>query len=196
MTLETLTHPNVTVDETSPSSYATRTLTVDFLFLDREDCERCSGTDDALRDAIEAVAALLARLDVEIVVRTVHVETETAARRSRLEISPTIRIDGRDIQPDYLESACESCGDLCSCNGLCEGGAGIGCRVWRYRGEEYTTPPVELIIEALLRGAVSERPPAYRSPETRNYRLSDDLQAFFGNAPGSDDIEDGLESCC
>lgn len=93
MTSSELSQPNVTVKEASPASYATRTLTVDFLFLDRVDCERCSGAEESLRDAIEAVADLLARLGVEIVVRNVHVEDEAAARRTRLKISPTIRID-------------------------------------------------------------------------------------------------------
>lgn len=189
-----LTHPNVTVEDPSPASYATRTLTVDFLFLDREDCERCSATDDSLRDAIEAVADLLARLGVEIVVRNVHVEDEAAARRTRLEISPTIRIDGRDVQPDYLESACESCGERCGCGGRCADG--ISCRVWLYRGEEYTTPPVELIVKALLRVAVSARPPTDLSREATDYRLSDDLRKFFGtSAPVSDDAEGGHGSC-
>lgn len=197
MTSNELSQPNVTVEEASPASYATRTLTVDFLFLDREDCERCSGAEESLRDAIEAVADLLARLGVEIVVRNVHVEDEAAARRTRLEISPTIRIDGRDVQPEYAESACESCGDLCGCGGRCADGDGVSCRVWLYRGEEYTTPPVELIVEALLRGALSARPPANPPQETTDYRLSDDLGRFFGNSPSvSNDAEGGHSSCC
>ncbi len=54
-----------------------------------------------------------------------------------------------------------------------------------YRGEEYTTPPAELIVEALLRSVVSTRPPANPSRETTGYRFSDDLGEFFDGVSGS-----------
>lgn len=178
-------HANVTVESVSPAEYATRTVTVDFLYLDREECTRCRDTDDVLADAIDQVAGLLSQLSVEVDVRTVHVESEVAARQVGLAVSPTVRVNGRDVQPDYAVSTCESCGDLCDC------GEDVDCRLWHYRGQDHETPPVELFVEALLRGAVvgGQKPTA---EPTRDEPLPANLQRFFG----SDRDENQSDGCC
>lgn len=78
-----------------------------------------------------------------MVVRKIHVQSEKQARQLGFISSPTIRINGRDIQLDVKESLCESCGDLC--------GEDVNCRVWVYQGKEYTAPPKAMIIDAVLR---------------------------------------------
>lgn len=144
---------NVSVDSVSPDEYAARTVTVDLLYLDREECPRCRGTEAKLDEAIGRIAPLLADLDVEITLRTVHVDSEPAARVTGLTVSPTIRVDGRDVQPEPLVSGCEDCGDLGDCD------EEIDCRMWRYRGGEHTTPPAELLVEEILRGALASQAP-------------------------------------
>lgn len=141
---------NVIVDETEPDAYARRLLTVDFLFLDRERCGRCIGTGEALEAALDRIADLLDDLGVEVVVRHVHVDSAAAARQTDLEVSPTVRTDGQDVQPDWTASPCESCEVSPSDDRL-------ECRDWRYRGRTHATPPVELLIEALLRRALEHR---------------------------------------
>jgi len=56
-----------------------------------------------------------------------------------------IRINGRDIAAETLESHCDSCTNLCGCD------EGTSCRVWRYQGQEYAEAPVGLVAEAILR---------------------------------------------
>ncbi len=184
MSALSVSNPNVTVEERSADEHARRTLTVDFLYLDREVCSRCRGTEAALEDALERVAPLLADIGVDVAVRTVHVQSAADARRVGLEVSPTIRVDGRDLQPEYRESTCESCGDLCDCEG------GVDCRMWTYDGREHTTPPVELLLEGLLRAAVDSGPTAPSRSETDD-RLPENLERFFaGASPDSADETD------
>ena len=63
----------------------------------------------------------------------------------RFVSSPTIRINDVDIAFELRESSCgsEACVDGC--------GDHVDCRVWVFGGREYTEPPVELIVDAILR---------------------------------------------
>ncbi|MFC6824540.1 DUF2703 domain-containing protein [Halopelagius fulvigenes] len=185
-------HPNVSVEAVTPESSANRTVTVEFLYLDRERCERCGDTEASLREAVDAAATPLDELGVDIALRYVHVESEADARRVRLETSPTVRIDGRDVQPNYRESECDSCGELCDCDIRC-GEDGIGCRVWSYRGEEYEAAPVGLLLAAILRAAVGADSPV--RPDAP-HRLPENLRNFFGGDAEADAAEERRTSCC
>ncbi len=163
----------VSIVQPPAEAYARRTVTVDFLYLDNTSCERCIGTEAALETALERLEPILEAFDVTITVREIHVSTLEIADATQLAVSPTIRIDGTDIQPAYLENTCESSADLCA------GEGGVTCRLWRYRGEQYTTPPVELLLEALVQAVVPTRRQGTDSPETDAYRLSSNVKEFF-----------------
>ncbi|MFC7026461.1 DUF2703 domain-containing protein [Halomicroarcula sp. GCM10025710] len=139
----------VSVIQPPAEGYTRRTVTVDFLYLDNESCERCMGTEDALQAALERIESIFESLNVGITVRDIHVSTLDAAEATQLAVSPTIRINGRDIQPDYIENTCDSCGDLCACEG------DVDCRLWRYRGKEHSTAPIGLIVESLVQAITS-----------------------------------------
>ena len=191
MTIELTPRENVTVEELPAEEYATTTLTVDFLYLDLETCERCRGTERALDAALEEIAGVLETLSVEVAVRKIHVADEAAARRTELEVSPTVRIDGRDVQPEYTTSACDCRpgGDCCGDGDRSDDTPVVSCRDWRYRGETHSRPPVALLLEELLRAALAERESADGHDVTDQYRLPENLQRFF------EDSSDGsLES--
>ena len=95
--------------------------------------------DEALAD----VAKVLEATNVEVTVNKINVKTEEQAIRLKFESSPTIRINGRDIQLEVRESSCKSCSDL--------SGEQTDCRIWVYKEQEYNTPPKAMIIEAILR---------------------------------------------
>jgi len=120
-----------------------RRITIDFLYLDLDVCERCQDTDTSLDEALAEVARVLEMTGVEVRVNKVNVINEELARAYRFVSSPTIRVNGRDIQMEVKESLCESCGDLC--------GDEVDCRVWVYQGREYTAPPRAMIVEAILK---------------------------------------------
>jgi hypothetical protein len=138
-------------------------ITIDFLFLDLSVCTRCQGAESSLEEALKDVSNVLDATGTDVEINKVNVNTEELAVKYKFKTSPTIRVNGRDIQMDYKESLCESCGDLC--------GDEVDCRVWIYQGNEYTEPPKAMIIEGILKTVYSgdlgyaKKEPEYVIPE-------------------------------
>lgn len=144
-------------------------ITIDFLFLDLSVCTRCQGAESNLDEALKDVSHVLQATGTDVVINKVNVNTEELAVKYQFLTSPTIRVNGRDIQMEYKESLCESCGDLC--------GDEVDCRVWIYQGNEYTEPPKAMIIEGILKevyGGSSNS--SYKEDE---YVVPDNLKHFY-----------------
>jgi hypothetical protein len=154
-----------------------RTLRIEFLFLDLTTCTRCRGADGSLDAALEVVEATLAAAGVEVEVDKVLVASAAQARALRFVSSPTIRVDGLDVALELRESSCgsEACTDGC--------GEQIACRVWVWRGEEYTEPPVAMIVDAVLRGAYGGALADTERPQSEAYVLPENLARFFAAKP-------------
>lgn len=145
-----------------------RVITIDFLYLDLNVCIPCQGTDSSLDEALEEVSKVLEATGVEVVINKIHVTTEKQAAELKLLSSPTIRINGQDIQLEVKESLCPSCGDLC--------GGDIDCRVWVYQGKEYVVPPKAMIVEAILKNVYGGKEVI---PVNKPYVMPDNLKRFF-----------------
>lgn len=145
-----------------------RSIIIDFLYLDVTVCERCQGTDKNLDEALYEVSNILKSTNIDVIVNKVNVNTEELAIKYKFLTSPTIRINGADIQMDYKESLCESCGDLC--------GDSVDCRVWIYQGKEYTEPPKAMIIESILKAVYGG---SSLNQDIREYRLPENLKKFY-----------------
>ena len=149
-----------------------RHLDIDFLYLDLSACERCQDTESSLEEAIEEIARILEATGVEVALNKIHVTSEEQAVALGFLVSPTIRVNSRDIQMNFRESLCESCSALCECEG------GVSCREWEYQGQWYTAPPKGLIIEAILKevyGGVGEG----RELSQKAEEAPDNLKRFF-----------------
>ncbi len=120
-------------------------IDIELLALDLNSCTRCVGTLDHIEKAIDIIQPVMEVMETQVNVKRIVVESEKQARRYQFVTSPTVRINGKDIAFETLESECESCTDLCGCD------EGASCRVWRYRGEEYTEAPVGLVVDSILR---------------------------------------------
>ena len=163
--------------ETMPQS---RKLVIDLLYLDLSVCDRCQGTDQSLDDAVFEVAKVLETANIEVTLNKIHITSEEQAIALRFLSSPTIRVNGRDIQLEAHENKCEACGDLC--------GDDVDCRVWVYQGQEYTIPPKAMIIEAILReafGGVNSENPIKQA----EYKLPENLKNFFSSLQSKDKPE-------
>lgn len=155
----------------SPATEETenRRIVIDFLYLDVAVCTWCKGTEASLNEALSDVTSVLQAGGVEVVVNRIHVDSEEKAEQLRFASSPTIHVNGRDIQLDGKESKCESCGDLC--------GDDVDCRVWVYQGKEYTSPPKAMIIDAILREVYGSSNQT-ADPQDK-FVVPDNLKKFF-----------------
>lgn len=162
-------------------------IDVDFLFLDLNTCIRCVGTNENLEIAIDRVEQLLMLTGAQLNVNKVLIDSEEKARANQFITSPTIRVNGRDIALETKESRCDSCTDLCGCE------EGTECRIWVYRGQEYTEAPVAMIVEALLQEVYGmPQKPAITS--VKYDEVPENLQNFF--AGQATQVANRSSSCC
>ena len=163
------------------------TLRIDFLFLDLTTCTRCLAADRNLAAALEVVGEVLEAAGVEVEVGKILVKSAEHARALRFMSSPTIRVDGHDVALELRESSCgsEACTDGC--------GDQIACRVWVHRDQEYTDPPVAMIVAAIL-GHVYGGAPAPGASKPEPYALPENLARFFSARTRSADFK--RSACC
>ncbi len=162
-----------------------RRIIIDFLYLDLSICTRCQGTDTSLDDALKEVSKVLEATGVEVVVNKVNVTSEELANAHKFLSSPTIRVNGRDIQMEVKESLCESCGDLC--------GDEVDCCVWVYQGKEYTVPPKAMIIEAILKEVYGGNDNKQAEQE---YIMPENLKRFYVAINEKNQNKKTGNSCC
>ncbi len=146
-----------------------RKIVIDFLFLDLNVCTRCQGADDSLDQAINEVSKILESTGIDVVVNKINVISKELALQYQFLSSPTIRVNGNDIQMEIKESLCESCGDLC--------GDEVDCRVWTYQGQEFSVPPKAMISEGILKEVFGNSD--YIASSGNDYVLPENLKNFY-----------------
>lgn len=144
-------------------------IVIDFLYLDLTTCERCQGAESSLDEAIKDVASVLNAAGYDVKVNKVNISSEELAKEYKFLSSPTIRINGVDIALEVKESECKECGDLC--------GDSVDCRVWEYEGIEYTEPPKEMIINAILKAVYGGQ--SISKSSEMEYTVPENLRVFF-----------------
>lgn len=137
---------------TPATTTPTRTLQIEFLFLDLDTCTRCRATDATLLEAIARARPALDAAGVAVNITKTLVGSEAQAQALGFVSSPTIRINGVDIAGELVESACDNCSETCACNG------GVDCRDWLWQGQRSHEPPLGLIVEAIMRHAGGANP--------------------------------------
>ena len=163
------------MDAAPPALEARRTVAIDFLFLDLSTCGRCLRTGANVEAALAALGDVLQATGTPVELRKIHVQSVEQARELEFVSSPTIRVNGRDIASEALES---ECGDGCGC------GPGASCRVWLHAGREHTAAPVAMIVDAVLAEVYAgtarvDSPPA-------PYELPDNLARVFAARDAAD----------
>jgi NAD-dependent dihydropyrimidine dehydrogenase PreA subunit len=106
---------------------ATKTVLVEYLYLDLQTCERCVGTDQELGEVIMSLTPALALAGYSIDYRKIEMTTRELAIQHRFLSSPTIRVNGQDICASVSENDCGCCGEI--------SGTQVDCRVFEYGGE-------------------------------------------------------------
>lgn len=153
-------------------------LKIELLALDLDTCDRCRDTDRNLETALSLIQGKLEARGVSVRLERRHVTSEAEAVALGMEISPTIRVNGHDIQLEWGSSTCGACSDLA--------GDAVPCRTWQWQGGEHNEAPVEMIIEAFMRAASEP----VVSPTGSNARVSgkasEPIRRFFA----------GPNQCC
>lgn len=153
-------------------------LSIEYLYLDLNTCERCVGTDAVLDEVVEVLRPALELAGYEVDYQKHEMETAQMAEQYHFISSPTIRVNGRDIFGEVYESECDCCSDIA--------GTDVDCRVFQYQGETYTVPTKEMLASAILSHLDSQ--PAC-SCET--YVLPENLKRFYDGKAKKNE-----ESCC
>jgi hypothetical protein len=144
-------------------------LIIDFLYLDLSVCGRCQGTEKNLDEAISGASAVLKAAGFDIVVNKINISSKELAEKYQFISSPTIKVNGKDIELEVKESCCQECGDLCGDN--------VNCRVWLHEGVEYNEPPKAMIINAIFKEIYGGR--KTDTIKKSDYVLPENLQVFF-----------------
>lgn len=147
-----------------------RLLNIQYMYLDLFLCERCRETEKNLNEAVEELSGILGSTGIELKIEKIHVQKEEQARQLGFISSPTIRINGYDLQPEVEESLCQCCSQLCD--------EDVDCRIWTYAGRVYDVPPKPMIIEAILKEAYCNRGESL-AQKSLPANIPENLQRFF-----------------
>lgn len=110
------------------------------------DCPWCVKTKDLIRKSLEELA-------IKADIKEILIDSDEKARKYNFAGSPTIRINGKDIQEGISKGRCLPCEELAEqTKGITEfvkQECGCGCRLYSYKGKQYPYPPKEMIKEAI-----------------------------------------------
>jgi Domain of unknown function (DUF2703) len=141
---------------------------VDLIFLEvdmarsrKGSCQACDVAKYQLGKALSAVEPMLREVDVELRVNEMLVSTEDQAKRLRFRGSPTLRIGHVEVAPEHVPDKEE--------------------RLWKWRDRAYATPPVGLLVEAILRGTAG--PETDAAPALQRYEVPDYLASYLQKEP-------------
>jgi len=110
------------------------------------DCPWCVKTKRLIRESLR-------ELEVKADVKEILIDSEEKSRKYKFVGSPTVRINGKDIQEKLNKGRCLPCEELtestkettefvkkeCKC----------GCRVYIYKDKQYPYPPKEMLKEVI-----------------------------------------------
>ena len=149
-------------------SDAKKNMTVEYLYLDLETCDRCIGTDSILEEVIQTLTPALEMAGFEVEYRKIEMTTAKIAEQYKFLSSPTIRVNGQDICSSVAENSCGCCSDI--------SGTDVNCRVFAYNGETYEVPPKEMLAEAVLHAVFGQ---VATGCSCGSYVLPENLREFY-----------------
>ena len=125
-----------------------RVMKVQLLYI--LDCPWCVKTEELVKESLE-------ELGVKAEVEEILIDKDEKARKYSFVGSPTVRINGKDVQEEVSKGQCLPCEELAE---YIEGTTEFvkqecicGCRIYFYKGRQYPYPPKEMIKEAIKKYA-------------------------------------------
>lgn len=110
------------------------------------DCPWCLKTKKLIREALDEL-----RLEAEV--EEILIDGQEKAKKYNFLGSPTVRIDGKDIEEEVKKERCLPCEELADstkkATKFVKQECCLGCRVYHYKGKQYPYPPKEMLKEAI-----------------------------------------------
>jgi len=110
------------------------------------DCPWCVKTKELVRKGLK-------ELGVKAKVEEILIDTDEKAKKHRFAGSPTIRINGKDLQEKASKGRCLPCEQIAEhaekATEFVRQECRCGCRIYFYKGRQYPYPPKGMIKEAL-----------------------------------------------
>ncbi len=110
------------------------------------DCPWCVKTKKLIKESLK-------ELKIKADVEEILIDTDEKAKKYNFIGSPTVRINGKDIQEEVRKEQCLPCEELAECTKetteFVKQECKCGCRIYFYKGKQYPFPPKQLIKEAL-----------------------------------------------
>jgi len=112
------------------------------------DCPWCVKTKRLIKKSLE-------ELGVKAEVEEILIDTDEKAKKYNFVGSPSVRVDGKDIQGKVNKGQCLPCDELVESakesNEFVKQECRCGCRIYFYKGKQYSYPPKELIKETIMK---------------------------------------------
>lgn len=109
------------------------------------DCPWCVKTKKLVKESLKEI-------EVKADVEEILIDTDEKARKYKFSGSPTIRINGKDIQEEVGKAKCSCCEELSESEKTTKFvriECMRGCRIYFYKGKQYPYPPKNMIKEAI-----------------------------------------------
>jgi len=159
-------------------------ISVEYLYLDLETCDRCIGTDSVLDEVVTTLTPGLNLAGFEVEYNKIEMKTARIAEEYKFLSSPTIRVNGQDICQSVAENSCGCCSDI--------SGTDVSCRVFEYNEETYEVPPKEMLVKGILNVVFGQHKTSCSCGE---YKLPENLRAFFEGKKSKSNCSCG-GNCC
>ena len=117
-------------------------LKIEFMYYDKTSCSRCRSTDESVKKILHNLKSAIKDTDERVIFK------ETRLPESKMRLSPSILINGKDIESIVGEKQLKSnpCTDCCKMVGH-----PVQCRTFKYKGKNYDHIPKRMITDAITR---------------------------------------------
>lgn len=107
------------------------------------DCPWCVKTKNLIAESLK-------EFEVKAKVEEILIDSDEKARKYEFTGSPTIRINGKDIEEEVSKGRCLPCEEIAQeSTEFVKKECRCGCRIYFYKGKQYPYPPKEMIKEAI-----------------------------------------------
>lgn len=110
------------------------------------DCPWCLKTKKLIKESLK-------ELGVKANVKEILIDSSEKAKKYHFVGSPTVRINGKDIQEDIAKARCLPCEEHArkskQTTEFVKQECNCGCRIYFYKGKQYPYPPKEMIKHAI-----------------------------------------------